>query len=74
MLLDIGACVGNTIWSFVERVQGKYKGIIAVEPDMDNYIKLRDNMQNGRLDKVILRNECIYNQNGYVDFREETQN
>lgn len=73
LLLDIGACIGNTIWSFVERVQGKYKGIIAVEPDMDNYIKLRENIQNGGLDKVILRRECIYNQNGYVDFRGEAE-
>lgn len=69
LLLDVGACIGNAIWPFVKSVQGKYKGIIAVEPETDNFMKLQGNVKAHGLEKVVLRQQCIYNQNGYVNFK-----
>lgn len=38
--VDLGAYNGDTITEFLELVDGKYKEIIAVEPDRKNYQKL----------------------------------
>ena len=73
LLLDIGAFVGNMIWPFVESTHGKYKGIIAVEPDEENFTQLQENVEKRRVDKVILRKECIYNRKGYVNFNGEQE-
>lgn len=41
--LDLGAYIGDTVLSFNEKVQGKYKKMIALEPDEKNYKRLIEN-------------------------------
>lgn len=73
LLLDVGACVGNAILPFVESVQGRYKGIIAVEPDEANFAELKTNLTRCGVDKITLRRECIYDHDGYVSFEGEKE-
>ncbi len=73
LLLDVGACVGDAIQTFVRSVSGRYKGIIAVEPDGQNFSKLQANMIKRGVDNIIFRQECLYNQDGYVYFEGEKE-
>lgn len=73
LLLDVGACVGDAILSFADSVSGQYKGIIAAEPDEQNFSKLRANMIKRGVDNVIFRQECLYDQDGYVYFEGEKE-
>ncbi|MBR3624599.1 MAG: FkbM family methyltransferase [Selenomonadaceae bacterium] len=41
VFLDLGAYNGDTVEAFAERMNGKYREIIAMEPDAENYVKLR---------------------------------
>ena len=40
VFLDVGACKGNGLARFANETGGKYKGMIALEPDDDNYSQL----------------------------------
>ena len=44
-----------------------------MEPGESNYIELRDNMARRGIGKITLRRECIYNQDGYVNFEGEKE-
>ena len=39
---DLGACDGDTIRLFCERVDNKYKGVVAMEPSLRNYVRLTE--------------------------------
>jgi len=68
VLLDIGACVGNAIWPFVDAVDGKYKKIVALEPDDANYHMLLQNIRSHGLQSIITRKVCAYGVNQNVRF------
>lgn len=68
ILLDVGACVGNAIWPFVDAVKGKYCRIIALEPDDDNYEILRKNVENRHIQNIMTVKACAYNEDGKVRF------
>lgn len=59
-LLDVGACVGNSIWPFVDAVKGTYRGIIALEPEENNYAILNENIKNRAIPNVTVRQVCAY--------------
>ena len=40
VFMDIGACKGNMLGIFHKETHGKYKGIIALEPEKNNYAEL----------------------------------
>ena len=67
-LLDIGACTGSAIWSFVEAVQGIYKSVVALEPDKDNYSSLISNIEERDIKNIVVKQICAYNKNTYVHF------
>ena len=73
LLLDVGACGGNAIWPFIKEVDGQYKGIIAVEPDEENFAKLQVNVKKNGLERIVLRKQCIYSENGEVSFKGEKE-
>ena len=47
--IDVGAYTGDTLMRFLSFVRGKYKKIIAFEPDSNNYACLKDFISNGRI-------------------------
>lgn len=72
-LLDIGACVGNSIWPFVDAVEGTYRSIIALEPDETNCRVLRNNIKGRALQDVVVRQVCAYDKDGFVKFSGEQE-
>ena len=72
-LLDIGACVGNSIWPFVDAVNGAYRSIIALEPDEDNCRLLRESIKGRALQNVIVRQACAYDRECLVKFSGERE-
>lgn len=72
-LLDIGACVGNSIWPFVDAVDGSYRSIIALEPDESNCLILRERIKDRAVQNVTVRQVCAYDQEGVVKFSGEQE-
>ena len=67
-LLDIGAYTGTTLLSFLRAVQGKYRSIVALEPDEDNYIELNKNIKKSGYDNIFTKQVCAYNEDKNVRF------
>lgn len=55
--LDLGAYTGDTIQGFLDHTDGKYRHIIAVEPDSKNFKKLKNSVEG--LHNVTLFEGCI---------------
>lgn len=72
-LLDIGACVGNSIWPFVDAVRGSYRAIIALEPEEHNFRLLRENIRDRGIPNVVVRQVCAYDREGFVKFDGEQE-
>ena len=53
--VDLGAYNGDTIREFLQLTGGRYKKIVAVEPDPKNYKKLRDFVQQNALTTRLCR-------------------
>lgn len=53
VLYDIGAYDGDTIRLFLEETDGKYKKIIALEPDDKSFLELNDYVAKNRMPDVI---------------------
>ncbi len=64
--LDLGAYNGDTIHEFCTLVGGKYKEIIAVEPDRKNYQKLMQSVS--QLKNVQSVNVGVWNEVGTISF------
>ena len=64
--VDIGAYRGDTVESFVKRVNGKYSKIIAAEPDKKTYNKLLANCEN--LEKFTSINCAVTGFDGEIGF------
>jgi len=72
-LLDVGACVGSTIWPFIDAVNGKYRSIIALEPDENNCLMLQKNINERAVKNVIIRQVCAYDKVCLVKFGGEQE-
>lgn len=72
-LLDVGAYIGESIWSFVEAVNGTYRSIIALEPDEANYRVLHKGIKERAIQDIIVRQICAYDKEGFVKFSGEQQ-
>lgn len=71
VFVDCGAFTGDSISSFIDAVKGKYKSVLAFEPDTKNYKILLNNV-----DKLKLKNiECVKAATGlthsYVNFSDD---
>lgn len=55
--LDLGAYTGDTVERFLHFTNGKYKSIIAVEPDLKNYQKLLKNTDT--ISNIHCVNACV---------------
>lgn len=66
VFVDIGAYRGDTVEGFVNRVNGKYKKIIAAEPDYKTYQKLIKNCEG--LENFASFNAAITDSDGEVGF------
>lgn len=68
VLLDVGACEGNVIWPFIDAVNQKYRKIIALEPEDENYDVLLRNIETHGIRDIIPKKVCAYCENGQVKF------
>lgn len=66
--LDIGACYGKAIWSFLQTVNYNYRSVIALEPEEENYLLLRKEIENRGINNIIAKQVCAYNECGTVHF------
>lgn len=64
--IDIGAYRGDTVEKFVKLTNGKYKNIIAAEPDYKTYQKLVKNCEN--LENFRSYNAAITDSDGEIGF------
>ncbi len=63
--LDLGAYNGDTVDEFIKHVKA-YRKIIAVEPDLKNFRKLKNNTEN--LGNIVLFNAAVAEKNGTTFF------
>lgn len=66
--LDIGACYGKAIWSFLQAVNYNYSYIMALEPEEENYVLLKKNIENLKVKNIMAKQVCAYNKCGTVHF------
>lgn len=64
--VDCGAYIGDTIDLFVKNVSNRYKHIYALEPDSQNFEKLKKNTSH--LKNIELYNCGAWNSNGVLSF------
>ena len=67
--VDIGAYRGDTVSKFLSLCGGKYKGIIAAEPDVKTYKKLMANCEH--LENFRGENAAVTGVDGYVEFSQQ---
>lgn len=72
-LLDVGAYIGESIWSFADAVDGTYRSIIALEPDEDNCRILQKGIEDRAIQNVFVRQVCAYDREGFVKFSGEQE-
>lgn len=65
-MLDLGAYDGDTLKYFLEKTDGEYKKIVALEPDQKNFHKLVKAAEN--LHDVSLINKGVWSENTFLNF------
>lgn len=68
VLLDVGAWEGAAIWPFIDAVGGKYRHIIALEPDARNFGRLCENIKSRGVKDITAKMVCAYDKDGIVKF------
>lgn len=70
VFVDCGAYIGDTIDSYCNHI-GKYQKIIAIEPDEYNCKKIKEYIENKKLDHVQVINAAVGNENKVVAFDQQ---
>ena len=65
--LDLGAYNGDTVQEFLQLTQGRYKKIVALEPDPKNYKKLTDFVRQYELKNVTCLQAGVWNDCGSLE-------
>ena len=65
--LDLGAYNGDTVQEFLQLTHGRYKKIIALEPDPKNYKKLTDFVRQYELKNVTCLQAGVWNDCGSLE-------
>ena len=68
--MDIGAYDGDTIKTFLDASNGKYKKIIALEPDVKNHERLSNYVENNKMKDVLLTTKGAWNTSTVLKFYE----
>ena len=71
IFIDLGAYQGDTIDSFIQHVKGKYKKIIAFEPDQETMLKLNRYILEKNINNVVVYKMASWNKKDILKFREE---
>lgn len=61
VFLDIGAYNGDTVRLFLEETDGKYKKIIALEPDGESFLELNEYVARERMKNVVTSKSGAWN-------------
>ena len=69
VFVDCGAYTGDTIASFINQYNGKYKSIYGYELTPSTYKIAKDNLKN--YTRVFLRNAGVAHENGTMQFNDE---
>ncbi len=67
--LDVGAYRGDTVEEFLKYVDGKYKSVLALEPDVKSFKKLSQYLKN--YEKALAINKGIWDNIGTARFKNE---
>ncbi len=65
--LEVGAFQGKSVKDFANACEGKYKRIVAIEPDSDNFLKLKQNLDKWQIDAELYNVGC-WNKHDYLSF------
>lgn len=68
VLVDCGAYDGDTIFSFIEKTGGHYDRIYAFEPDVNNYKKLKQNIEDRNIQRVEIIPEGVWERKTILNF------
>lgn len=71
VFIDLGAYKGDTIENFISQVKGKYKKIIAFEPDQESMLSLNRYILEKNISNVIVYKLASWNKKEILKFREE---
>jgi len=71
VFLDVGAYRGGSIERFLMSVCGKYKKIIAIEPETENFRFLNEFVQTKKLDNISLHQIGCWYEKGRLAFNNE---
>ena len=65
--LDLGAYNGDTVQEFLQLTRGRYKKIVALEPDPKNYKKLTDFVRQNELKHITCLQAGVWNDCGSLE-------
>lgn len=65
--LDLGAYNGDTVQEFLQLTRGRYKKIVALEPDPKNFKKLTDFVRQNELKKITCLQAGVWNDCGSLE-------
>lgn len=68
IFVDCGAYDGDSMLSYINACRGKYKEIIACEPDKGNFKKLKETVKDKSIRDVIPLNIGVYEEKGVINF------
>jgi len=69
--IDLGAYKGDTIESFIRNVKGKYKKIVAFEPDHENMMSLNHCILEKNMNNIVVYKLASWNKKDILKFRED---
>jgi len=70
IFMDVGAYKGNSIVEFVKITEGKYDGIIALEPDKKTFATLQQRLSARGIDNVELHNKGAWEKHSLLKFHD----
>lgn len=65
--LDLGAYNGDTVQEFLQQTRGRYKKIVALEPDPKNFKKLTDFVRQNELKHITCLQAGVWNDCGSLE-------
>ena len=68
---DIGSYTGDTVFDFSQQMDGKYKSILAFEPDSENYRMMNELIEREKIADVKTYKKAVGKEKGVLFFAEE---
>lgn len=70
VFVDLGAFIGDSIFSYINNYGENYKKIYAYEVSKKNFKTLQSNMNSENFSNIILKNKAVGKENGYMFIEE----